>query len=227
MTIVIKKQSYTIPCSSAFRDIVIKLAEDRSVNVADLVRSVLLVLPEDIIKRFPDPGEPEAGDREKTIVKTGPSKGRPWRRKPRLQVRLTPGYEVPFVRRAFNIAVVLDDNLYSIRLQKSETVSNYDLPKLKIDAACTLDNNSNIESGLVLKQMHEIIAALSFTPLPEGLSNKIDALHVMGFFPSERPNKAIVQSKFRLLAQIHHPDSNYGDHNRMVQLNAALHLLNA
>ena len=139
MTIAIKKQSYTIPCSSAFRDIVIKLAEDRSVNVADLVRSVLLVVPEDIIKRFPDPGEPEAGDREKTIIKTGPSKGRPWRRKPRLQVRLTPGYEVPFVRRAFNIAVVLDDNLYSIRLQKSETVSNYDLPKLKIDAASALD----------------------------------------------------------------------------------------
>ena len=107
MTIKIKKQSYTIPCSTTFRDSIIKLADDRLVNVADLTRSIILILPEEIIKKFPDPGEPKIGDREKTVLKSGPSKGRPWMRKLRLQVRLSPGYEIPFVRRALNLAVII------------------------------------------------------------------------------------------------------------------------
>jgi hypothetical protein len=41
----IRKHSYTIPCSSALRDAVSDLAARRGVNVADLVRSVVLMVP--------------------------------------------------------------------------------------------------------------------------------------------------------------------------------------
>jgi len=225
MTIIIKKQSYTIPCSSAFRDVVIKLAENRLVNVADLARSILLILPEAVIRNFPDPGEPKVGDREKIILKSGSSKGRPWMRKPRLQVRLNPGYEISFVRRALNLAVILDENSYSVKLEKIQAGSNNNSAKFRSEEANGLNQSSNIKTSSEIEQMLEIVSALSFTPLPEGLSNRTDALHVMGFFPSEKPDKAIVHSKFRLLAQIHHPDSKYGNHNRMSQLNAAMDLL--
>ena len=93
-----------------------KLAERRSVNVADLARSVLLVVPEDVIRDFPDPGGPPPGDREETVLKSGPSAGRPWRRKPRLQARLSPGYDVSVVRRALNLALILDDGQHSVKI---------------------------------------------------------------------------------------------------------------
>nr|CAM75035.1 DnaJ-class molecular chaperone [Magnetospirillum gryphiswaldense MSR-1] len=72
------KHSYTIPCSSAFRDAIEALAARRHVNVGDIARSVLLVMPPSAIQGFPDPGDPEAGDRETVILKSGPSQGRPW-----------------------------------------------------------------------------------------------------------------------------------------------------
>ena len=222
----VTKQSYTVPCSTKFRDVVVKLAESRSVNVADLARSILLVLPEDVIKSFPDPGEPEAGDREKAILKSGSSKGRPWLRKPRLQVRLTPGYDISFVRRALNLAVILDNDQYSVNLQKAEVGAQTNFTKhMTMKPRRLFQGTSKGMSG-DKERLREIIAALSFTPLRDGLSNRIDALHVMGFFPSEQPDRDVVRSKFKLLARIHHPDSNYGDHQRMSQLNAAMDLLN-
>lgn len=101
------KTSYTIPCSSDFRDTVLDLAKARGVNVGDLARSVLLVVPADTIAEAQDPGDPPAEDRETVVLRSGPSAGRPWRRKPRLQVRMAPGYEVPFIRRALGLALSL------------------------------------------------------------------------------------------------------------------------
>ena len=230
----VSKQSYTIPCSSVFRDVVIELAERRSVNVADLARSILLVLPEDIIKNFSDPGEPQPRDREQAILKSGPSKGRPWRRKPRLQVRLTPGYDISFVRRALNLAVFVDNDHYSVNVRRLEveTLDNFSQVTQNItasqhDVANQLVQDTVKEKNHERKRMCEVISALAFTPLPDGLSNRNDALHVMGFFPSEHPDRNVVRSKFKLLARIHHPDNNYGSHQRMSQLNAAMDLLDS
>ena len=82
------KNSYTIPCSSGFRDRVQALANVRDVNVGDLARSVMLVVPAEAIAATADPGEPAANDRETVVLKSGRGAGKPWRRKPRLQVRL-------------------------------------------------------------------------------------------------------------------------------------------
>ena len=58
------KASYTIACTSSFRDDVNALATTLRANVADIARSVLLTIPEEIIRSIPDPGGPPPGDRE-------------------------------------------------------------------------------------------------------------------------------------------------------------------
>ena len=101
------KKSYAIPCSSAFRDRIQALADRRGVNVGDIARSVMLVVPTDEIAAMEDPGEPAEGDRETITLKSGPGAGKPWRRKPRLQVRLPAGHTVPELRRALNLALAM------------------------------------------------------------------------------------------------------------------------
>ena len=102
------KKAYTIPCASAFRDAVLSLAERRGVNAGDIARSVLLVVPMDDIRDYPDPGDPRPEDREVVILKSGAARGRPWRRKPRLQVRMASGYDAITLRRALAIALAME-----------------------------------------------------------------------------------------------------------------------
>jgi len=90
MTTTARKISYTIPCASTFRDAIMQLAARRQSNVADLARSALLLMPEEVLRQIPDPGEPAAGDREQTVLKSGPQAGRPWRRKPRCRCACPP-----------------------------------------------------------------------------------------------------------------------------------------
>lgn len=240
MTTKTRKQSYTIPCSSVFRDMVSKLAERRSVNVADLARSVLLVIPEEDIRNFPDPGGPPPGDREETVLKSGPSKGRPWRRKPRLQARLSPGYDVSVVRRALNLALILDDGQHSVKIhnaqtekaaaesEKAEKSSKAKQDAKVVQAAeAKASNSAAQEMKQEMERLQAIVSVLLFAPLAGGVLSRADALHVLGFAPADRPDRSTVRSRFRMLATIHHPDSNYGNHQRMSQLNAAMDLLNA
>ena len=216
MTTKIRKESYTVPCSSLFRDAVTALATRQKVNIADLARSVLLLVPEDTIRTISDPGGPPPGDREETILKSGPSKGRPWRRKPRLQVRLSPGHDISVVRRALNLALILDDGKRAIEIHG---------PLERKEAE---KENSQVSAELLedLERLRAIVSVLSFDPLREGVTSKAEALHVLGFAPTERPDREAVRARFRMMATIHHPDSNYGNHQRMSQLNAAMDFLN-
>ena len=47
----------------------------------------------------------------------------------------------------------------------------------------------------------------------------------MGFPPNARPDQKAIRARFRMLATIHHPDSGFGHHERMTQLNEALSTL--
>jgi len=67
------KHSYTVPCASPFRDAVETLADRRKVNVGDLARSILLVVPPEMVAAFCDPGEPPIEDRETVVLKSGPA----------------------------------------------------------------------------------------------------------------------------------------------------------
>lgn len=210
MTTVLK-HSYTVPCSIAFRDAVEALAARRQVNVGDLARSVLLVVPAAEVEAFPDPGEPPAGEREVVLLKSGPAAGRPWRRKPRLQVRLPPGHSVAFVRRALGLALALEDGEMLISLRRRNAVANQDA--------------RHVEMQEELERLRAIVNVLAFEPLPDGVRSRDEALHVLGFAPGVRPDAKLIRAKFRMLATIHHPDSPHGNHERMAQINAAMEIL--
>ncbi|MFP6736979.1 MAG: J domain-containing protein [Rhodospirillales bacterium] len=212
MTTATRKISYTIPCASSFRDAVVRLAERRRSNVADLARSALLLLPEEALRQIPDPGEPATGDREQTVLKSGPSAGRPWRRKPRLQVRLPAGYAVPTVRRALNLLLFLSRNERAIDI--SDPAEAKPLP-VSQDRAMTEE----------IERLRTIVSVLSFKPLSGGVRSRMDALHVLGFAPSNRPSRDEIRTRFRALAAVHHPDGRFGNHQRMSQLNAAMEIL--
>ena len=66
---------------------------------------------------------------------------------------------------------------------------------------------------------------LSFEPLTGGVQTREQALHVLGLAPNSIPDLGILRARFRILAAIHHPDSGYGNHERMSQLNSAMELL--
>ncbi len=200
------KRSHTVHCPSDFRDRVLDLARRRNVNVADLARSVLLVFDPEMIVAVPDPGEPGRGDREEVVLRSGPSKGRPWRRKPRLQVRLPPGLDAKTARRALAVALALDEGKVRLELRHAGESSS---ARLRDE----------------VERMKTIIASLAPPLLPGGVETLTEALHVLGFSPGSDPDTAEIRSRFRTLAAIHHPDSGHGDHQRMAQLNQAIEIL--
>ena len=206
-----KKKSYTIPCSSIFRKEIIELANSLKSNVADLARSILLLIPKDQILSVPDPGGPLPQDREHKLIKSGPSAGKVWKLKPRLQVRLPEGYTISVVRRALNIA---------LRLNKQHLVLTLNEPK-------ALSAPPELHTDLLdqVERLHNIISILSFTPLEQRITTPNQALYILGFAPDANPDTQIIHARYRKLAGIHHPDSSVGDTDRMTQLNAALDFL--
>ncbi len=206
------KKSYTVPCASAFRDAALALAERRGVNVGDLARSVLLAVPEDMVRAYPDPGGPPPGDRETVTLKSGPSQGRPWRRKPRLQVRMADGCEVTLLRRALAIALAMDAGRVAVRLEGE-------------GAAAPRPSGPPPEVLEEIERLRAMIAVLVFDPLPDGVQSRAGALHVLGFPPNARPDRRELNARFRMMATIHHPDGAYGSHERMAQVNEAMDYL--
>ncbi|MBR9973409.1 J domain-containing protein [Magnetospirillum sulfuroxidans] len=221
------KHSYTIACSSHFRDAIEALATRRHVNVGDIARSVLLVMPPASIAAFADPGDPQADDRETVILKSGPSQGRPWRRKPRLQVRMVPGFDAVTIRRALGLALVLDRGELTLKLEDPNAPPPPPPPPEPEPEAIVPapDHHALAAVNEELVRLQAIVNVLAFDPLPDGVTSRAEALHVLGFPPTARPDRRMVRARFRMLATIHHPDSNYGSHGRMSQLNQAMEFL--
>lgn len=207
-----RKHSYVIPCSSGFRDAVLRLAERRGVNVGDLARSVLLVVPGATVAACPDPGEPAPEDREIVVLKSGPNVGRPWRRKPRLQVRLPEGHEVAHIRRALGLALAFSTGEIAVGLEDGRGPNSKDrIRALKSEAG----------------RLRGLLALVQPQPLNHGVHNREEALFVLGYPPNARPSQAEIKARFRALATVHHPDAPFGDTTRMSQLNQAMTWLRA
>jgi hypothetical protein len=207
------KRSYTVTCPSAFRDAVNSLAAKRGVNAADLARSVVLLLPESAIREFEDPGEPSRDDRETVVLKSGPSAGRPWRRKPRLQVRMADGFEPELIRRALGIALSMADGDASVSLEAPGVTST------------VVANTELLMMEEKLCRFRTVISVLRFSPLPTGINSRDDALHILGFAPGRYPGMDLIKARYRELATVFHPDGDHGDHMRMSQVNEAMEVL--
>lgn len=209
------KRPFTVSCSTQFKNDINALAEKNGVNVGDLARSILLTLPARTIAGYPDPGLPAADDREQVVLKSGAAKGRPWRRKPRLQVRLPGDHDARTIRKALALALALDRGSHSLALE--------DGTEKPPDPRLTARIDGLREE---VDRLRAVVSVLSFTPLEDGVITRQDARHVMGIAPSAPLTTAQLRRRFRLLATIYHPDSPYGDHARMSQLNQAVaHLL--
>jgi hypothetical protein len=232
------KHSYTVPCPSSFRDAALALADRRRVNVGDLARSVMLVVPPDEIETFPDPGEPQAGDRETVVLKSGPSEGRPWRRKPRLQVRMITGFKVPFIRRAIGLALAMEKGAVAVSIggSSAKEAAAAEEARRALEAKMrTLRAELDREKAEMARESADIreevdrlramVGVLMTDPLPGGVNSRGEALFVMGFPPGTWPDGRELKSRFRMLATIHHPDSGMGSHDRMSQLNQAMEYL--
>jgi len=207
-------KSYVIPCSSRFRDRVTTLAESRDVSVADLIRAVRLLLPAEVIRAFPDPGGPSGDDRETVVLKSGREADKAMRRKPRLQARLEPGIGIEELRKALNL---------SLAIQAGERRLDLEDPAVpKVDPRHTHRIEQMQEE---IDRLRLILTTLAFDPLPHGVRTRGDALYVLGFQPSARPDRRTIQAKYRMLALIFHPDANTGDTERMAQLNDAVKTL--
>ena len=201
------KRSYSIPCASAFRERVLALADRRGVNAGDLARSVILVLPEEVIAAAPDPGDPGRDDRETVTLKSGPGEGKPWRRKPRLQVRLPAGYDVIHLRKALGLALTLESG--SVRLDLE-------------DASKPTRAEAESKSTEEVSRLRATVETLAGTPLSHAVRTLDEALYVFGFPPGSRPSPDAIKGRYRLLATIHHPDSDTGNTERMASLNQAM-----
>jgi len=244
------KKSYTIPCASTFRDEVTQLADQKGVNVGDLARSILLALPTEVIDKAKDPGEPQGDDRETVILKSGPAKGRPWRRKPRLQVRMSDGSNPEQIRKALGLALQMSKGKLGLKLddlteapaqakaeiQPSPSIwttpqaspANTPKPATKIalpDPELMAAKEQARAQREEIERMRAVISVLAFDPLNRGVQTREDAFHVLGFPPGVKPSRDTVRARFRMLATIHHPDSPYGSHERMSQLNTAIAML--
>lgn len=203
--------SYIVPCPSAFRDRVSRLALRRGASAADLARAVLLLVGRDQLSRVPDPGEPGPGDREAVELRSGASKGRVLKRKPRIQMRLPPGYADADLRRALALALQMAEGEASLSvITASERKAEAAVEKVREELAT--ENAS----------LRQLVADLATPVLERGITSRSDALFVLGFPPSAVPDPGTVKRRWRRLAMIYHPDSAFGDHERMSQLNLAL-----
>ena len=205
----ISNKSYVVPCASAFRDAVLELAGRRGVNPGELARSVLLLMPGEAAN-FPDPGEPEPGDRETVILKSGANEGKNWRRKPRLQVRTVAGRKAPQIRSALALALAMDKGEVELTMEDGSRPT----------AADRLQ-----DARAEIARLRRQIRALSFEPLEHGVGSRFDALYVLGLPADADPDEAEIRKRYRALAAIHHPDGGNGDHKRMSQLNDAVRIL--
>ena len=129
------------------------------------------------------------------------------------------------VRRALNLALKLNQGDLTPKLEKARPdTGTLETRKPTGPRVSPQPSPALLEE---VDRLQSIVSALMFEPLEEGVTTLADAQHVMGFAPSDRPDKATVRARFRKLAAIHHPDGNYGNHQRMSQLNAAMDLLSS
>lgn len=220
-----QKHSYTVPCSTRFRDQALALAHTKLCNVADLARSVVLVVPLQVIEAFTDPGGPARDDRETVILKSGKAEGKPWQRKPRLQVRMATGFAVETIRKALAMALAIEAGVLSIGVKSQQD-------RLADEQRVHEHNDLLREADVSLRKTHDehdrlktVVETLYFEPLVDGVQTYEQALYVLGFEPDSDPDTSEVKARFRRLATVYHPDGKHGCHQRMSQLNAARELL--
>ena len=137
---------------------------------------------------------------------------------------MSPGFEVTFIRKALAVALAMDRG--EVRINLDDPNRPAAAPEAPPPPPPPLESSRALEAvNEEIERMKVVINVLAFDPLPNGVTSRAEALHVLGFAPSAYPDHRAVRARFRMLATIHHPDSRYGSHHRMSQLNQAMEVL--
>jgi hypothetical protein len=226
-------QTYTVHCSLTFRQSILDLAEQQAVSVSDLARAALLVLPAEVVDRQLDPGGPAEDDRIGVPVRvidesdTGEPE-LPLLQSPWLEVEARAGLAIEHLRRALALVLDMNSGLMTVGLADEAGQLTAPRPIVRERRAFTGRRRKDLERDEFAEEnarLRATIAVLAFDLLPFGVSSREDALYVLGFPPHAKPTHDEIKARFRLLATVHHPDSGFGTHDRMSQLNAATTLL--
>ena len=214
-------KSYIITCPTQFRDRVLTLARQKSVSVSDLALAALTFGSEIDLSNISDPGDASADDRETVVLQSGPRKGRTLRRKPRLQLRLPPGYTQSHIRRCLALHIEIANGDRGLAPEPELPPPGPD-PAV-IDALRTELDQARERAA----EMRTVVSMMAFEPLPDGVRTVEEARYVLGLPPTLDLTRTIVKARFRLLSQIYHPDKETGDTARMAQLIEASRFLEA
>jgi hypothetical protein len=201
----------TAPCQHALLSAVDAAAKARGMSVAQLIRACLTVIGPDNLASMPDPGTPESVDESYRLV---PLKRGGFRRQktvPRLRIGYPTPVDAATVRKAAWVAA---------------TVSNGEGARLVTAGEL---NAIELELGrcrLRLEQMTAALETLAFRPLRQPISKTWEATYVLGFTHEWGLDPQTVNSRFRTLAPIFHPDTGLlSSAERMSQLLEARNFL--
>lgn len=201
---------YTVPCQAAFRTAVLTLAKRRGVDAAELVRMVLTLVAPAVRDGVPDPGEPDADDRDNPLRRHGVGRQPVPGLAPTLVLRLQPGLDHTTIRQALAVALALDD-------PKGHRLIPSDEHNRLTSRVEKLEYRN--------RALANAIERLSFRPKADRMGLR-DAAAMLGFTTDTEYDEHLVTKRFRELAPIYHPDTGILPcRERMGQLIDARNLL--
>ncbi|CAO3379088.1 hypothetical protein [Azospirillum argentinense] len=201
----------TAPCQHALYAAVDSAATARGMTVPALIRSCLTLVGPEALTHLPDPGSPEPVDVSHRTVTLRNGGTRRVRVVPKLRVRHATPLDAATVRKAAWVAA---------------TIGNDDGAHLITTGELNAVESEMSRCRLRLEQLTAALETLAFRPLRQPIRKPWQATYVLGFTHEWGLDTQTVNTRFRTLAPIFHPDTGLlSSAERMSQLLEARNFL--
>lgn len=201
----------TAPCQHSLLSAVESAAAARGMTVPALIRACLTVIGPEALAPLPDPGSPETVDVSHRTVTLKSGRQRRVRVVPKLRVRYEAPLDAATVRKAAWVAA---------------TVGSTDGARLITAGELNAVESEMSRCRLRLEQLTAALETLAFRPLRQPIRKPWQATYVLGFTHEWGLDPQVVNSRFRTLAPIFHPDTGLlSSAERMGQLLEARNFL--
>jgi len=203
--------SFVVPCQHSLRSAVEAAAAARGMTTSQLLRTFLTVMSPDVLEALPDPGEPNPVDVSYRRVTLKNGRTRRVRVVPKLRVRYPVRLDHATVRKAAWAAA---------------TIGAADGARLVTSGELAAVETEMSRCRLRLEQLTSALETLAFRPLQQPILKPWQATYVLGFTHEWGLDPQAVNSRFRTLAPIYHPDTGLlSSAERMSQLVEARNFL--
>ncbi len=201
----------TVPCQHALLFAIETAARARGMTVPSLLRACLTVVGPEALTSLPDPGPPNAVDVSHRPVTLKNGSVRRVRVVPKLRLRFATALDAPTVRKAAWVAA---------------TVGSGSGARLITAGELNAVESEMSRCRLRLEQLTAALETLAFRPLRQPIRKPWQATYVLGFTHEWGLDPQAVNSRFRTLAPIFHPDTGLlSGGERMSQLLEARNFL--